>query len=209
MTEAAFSGNSQCNSLSYWVDGASSDTQPDQVDMSKVSLRRLLSKLTALALSTSAAGPATGEPVRELAGQGTEGTVDTVDADDSDLDASLQIDREQFDAQDAASALGRSLALALGGMRPLSATYLAATWTLSSDPVRRLAVAHALEWTFPLVGDALVIDHLSRDPDPKIRMAAARAAWARRTALADATVLARLVDDSDPDVRAVAMSARA
>ncbi len=175
--------------------------------MSKVSLRRLLSKLTALALSTSAIGPATGEPVRELAG-GALDTVDTVDADDSDLDASLQIDREQFEAQDAASALGRSLALALGGMRPLSATHLAATWTLSSDPVRRLAVAHALEWTFPLVGDALVIDHLSHDGDPAIRAAVARAAWARRQAGGDPGVLARLSRDPDPDVRAVATSAR-
>ena len=175
--------------------------------MSKVSLRRLLSKLTALALSTSAVGPATGEPVQELAGQGPGGDLDTIDADDSDLDASLQIDREQFDAQDAASALGRSLALALGGMRPLSATYLAATWTLSSDPVRRLAVAHALEWTFPLVGDALVIDHLSHDGDPAIRAAVARAAWARRQAGGDPGVLARLSYDPDPDVRAVAASA--
>jgi len=176
--------------------------------MSKVSLRRLLSKLTALALSTSAVGPAAGEPVRDPPGQGVEGAPDTADADDSDLDASLQIDREQFDAQDVASVLGRSLALALGGMRPLSATHLAATWTLSSDPVRRLAVAHALEWAFPLVGDALVIDHLSYDGDPAIRAAVARAAWARRQAGGDPGVLARLSCDPDPDVRAVAASAR-
>jgi hypothetical protein len=176
--------------------------------MSKVSLRRLLSKLTALALSTSAVGPAAGEPVRDFPGQGAEGVPDAADADDSDLDASLQIDREQFDAQDAASVLGRRLALALGGMRPLSATHLAATWTLSSDPVRRLAVAHALEWAFPLVGDALVIDHLSHDGDPAIRAAVARAAWARRQAGGDPGVLARLSRDPDPDVRAVAASAR-
>ena len=175
--------------------------------MSKVSLRRLLSKLTALALSTSAIGPAAGEPARELPGQG-EGTSDAVDADDNDLDASLQIDREHVGAQDAASALGRSLALALEGMRPLSATHLAATWTLSSDPVRRLAVAHALEWAFPLVGDALVIDHLSHDGDPAIRVAVARAAWARRQAGGDPGVLARLSHDPDPAVRAIAASAR-
>src|SRR6188474_1988518 len=133
--------------------------------MSKVSLRRLLSKLTALALSTSAVGPAAADPVRAV----------PVDVEDSDLDAGLQIDREQLDADDAAAALGRSLALALTELRPLSATQLVASWALSGDALRRLAVAHALEWTFPLVGDALVIDHLSRDGDPAVRAATARA----------------------------------
>ena len=166
--------------------------------MSTVSLRRLLSKLTALALSTSSVGPAAADAMREAP---------TLDADDSDLDASLQIDREHLDARDAASALGRGLALALAEMRPLSATYLAASWSLSGDAVRRLAVAHALEWAFPLVGDALVIDHLSHDGDPAIRAAAARAAWARRQAGGDPGVLARLSQDPDPQVRSVAGSA--
>jgi hypothetical protein len=167
--------------------------------VSHVSLRRLLSKLTAIALSTSAIGPADAEPVREPP---------RLDADDTDFDAGLTIDREHLDAHDAASALGRSLALALGEMRPLSATHLAATWTLSGDPLRRLAVAHALEWSFPLVGDALVIDHLSYDGDPAIRAAVARAAWARRHGGGDPGVLARLSDDPDPVVRAVASAAR-
>jgi len=171
--------------------------------MSKVSLRRLLSKLTAIALSTSAIGAAAAsDPMVDPAG------LDAPD-DDSDLDASLTIDREHLDAHDAASALGRSLALALGELRPLSATHLAATWSLSDDPLRRLAVAHALEWTFPLVGDALVVDHLSRDSDPTIRVAAARAAWVRRATGGDLGVLARLSHDPDPAVRAVATSARA
>ena len=168
--------------------------------MSKVSLRRLLSKLTALALTTSATsavGAAAVDPVGEVA-----------DADDVDLDASLPIDREQLDTEDAASALGRSLALALAEVQPLSATYLAASWSLSSDALRRRAVAHALEWAFPLVGDALVIDHLSRDGDPAIRAAVARAAWARRLTGGDLGVLARLSADPDPAVRAVATSAR-
>jgi hypothetical protein len=183
-------------------------TLPDSVttlergDMSKVSLRRLLSKLTALALTTSAVGPAAAEPAREPPG------LDAADAEDSDLDANLPIDREHLDAHDAASALGRSLALALGELRPLTATHLAATWSLSSDPLRRLAVAHALEWAFPLVGDAIVIDHLSRDGDPEVRAAAARAAWARRSTGGDLGVLARLSHDPDPMVRAVAGSAR-
>ena len=170
--------------------------------MSKVSLRRLLSKLTAIALSTSSIGPAAADPMRDAPG------LDAPDGEDADLDASLTIDREHLDAGDAASALGRSLALALGELRPLSATHLAATWSLSDDPLRRLAVAHALEWAFPLVGDALVVDHLSRDPDPAVRLAAARAAWVRRATGGDLGVLARLSHDPDPAVRAVAASAR-
>lgn len=160
--------------------------------MTKVSLRSLLSKLTAIAaLSTSAsAAPAPS------------------DADDVDLDAALQIDREQVDPEAAASELGRSLARALAEVRPLSATYLAASWSLSGDPLRRRAVAHALEWSFPLVGDALVIDHLSHDADPAIRAAVARAAWVRRRTGGDLGVLARLSHDPDPAVRAVATSAR-
>ncbi|HSS00088.1 MAG TPA: hypothetical protein VLM79_23690 [Kofleriaceae bacterium] len=189
--------------------------------MSKVSLRNLLSKLTAIAaLSTPAAGasaaagapveparepPATDEPGRGSAAEWQRGVVD---ADDTDLDPALQIDREQLDGPAAAAALGRSLALALAEVRPLSATYLAASWSLSVDPLRRQAVAHALEWAFPLVGDALVIDHLSHDADPAIRAAVARAAWARRHTGGDPGVLERLSGDPDPAVRAVATSAR-
>lgn len=170
--------------------------------MSKVSLRRLLSRLAALALTTSSVGPAVAAPPEAGDAAGID-----VDDEDRDLDASLPIDREQLEANDAAAALGRSLALALGELRPLTATHLAATWSLSSDPLRRLAVAHALEWTFPLVGDALVIDHLSRDADPQVRAASARAAWARRPG-GDSGVLARLSLDPDPQVREVATSGR-
>ena len=182
--------------------------------MSKASLRRLLSKLTALALSTSTVGPAAaaGKPARDPVGiDSPEDVSDSCDDEDIDFDASVPIDREHLDARDAAVTLGRTLALALdplSGMRQLSATHLATTWSLSDDPLRRLAVAHALEWTFPLVGDALVIDHLSRDRDPAIRAAAARAAWARRHTGGDPGVLARLSHDPDPMVRAVAGSAR-
>lgn len=167
--------------------------------MSKVSLRRLLSKLTVLALSTGAAAPVAAaasdpSPTRE--------TRDCID-DDADLDAALPIDRECVDPRDAASALGRGLALALARMRPLSATHVASTWALADDQVRRLAVAHALEWTFPLVGHGIMLDHLSRDPDPAVRVAVARAAWVRRSAGGDHGVLTRLAADPDPDVRAV------
>jgi hypothetical protein len=172
-------------------------------DMSKVSLRRLLSKLTAIALSTSAVGPAAAAaPVREDA------ALEDDDGDDAELEADLAIDRGQLDAHDAAAELGRSFALALGELRPLSATHLVTSWTLSDDPLRRLAVAHALAWSFPLVGAATAIDHLSRDAEPAIRAAAARAAWARRTTGGDPGVLARLSHDPDPEVREVAASAR-
>jgi len=163
-----------------------------------------LSKLAAIAaLSTPAAGASAAagapiEPAREPA----------LDAEDADLDPALQIDREQLDGPAAAAALGRSLALVLAEVRPLSATYLAASWSLSGDSLRRQAVAHALEWAFPLVGDALVIDHLSHDADPAIRAAVARAAWARRHTGGDPGVLERLSSDPDPAVRAVASSAR-
>lgn len=158
--------------------------------MSKVSLRRLLSRLTALALSASpAAAGATGsiEPVR------------MVDALALEVG---EIDRELIDDADAAAALGRGLALALTELRPLAGTQLAASWAVSPEPLRRLAIAHALEWAFPLVGDALVIDHLSRDDDPSIRAAAARAAWIRGC---EPTVLDRLTRDPDPHVRSVAL----
>lgn len=167
--------------------------------MSKVSLRRLLSKLTAVALQVSAVPAVSAATSPPSAG---------VDLEDSELDASLSIDPEQVDTQDAAAMLGRSLARALTQLRPLSATHLAATWCLSDDALRRLAVANALSWTFSLVGDALVIDHLSRDADPAVRAASARAAWARRVTGGDPGVLARLSQDPDPEVRAVATSAR-
>lgn len=163
--------------------------------MSKVSLRRLLSRLTAIALTTGVAAPATATAAPRP------------DAD-CDLVADLPIDREHVDELDAAAALGRGLAMALSEMRPLGATQLASSWALSEFPMRRLAVAHALEWTFKLVGDDLIIDHLARDPDPKVRTEVARAAWVRRTAGGDPGVLSRLADDPDPQVRAIARRAR-
>jgi hypothetical protein len=157
----------------------------------KLSLRRLLSRLTSIALTTGALGPAAAAPEREIE--------ELTDA---------EIDREHVETDDAALALGRGLALALGEMRPLEATQLAATWSLSPDPLRRLALGVALEWSFPLVGDSLVIEQLSRDGDPAIRCAAARAAWIRRPSGGDLGVIDRLADDPDPQVRSVALAAR-
>jgi len=153
--------------------------------MPTVSLKRLLTKLTVIALAATATPVAHAEVT----------------------DTTLVVDREQLDVNDAASVLGRWLALALDKMAPLEATHLTATWSLAPDPVRRGAVAHALEWMFPLVGDGLVIDHLSRDPDPNVRAACARAAWVRRSTGGDVGVLARLRDDPDLNVRAIALQA--
>jgi hypothetical protein len=162
--------------------------------MSKVSLRRLLSKLTALALSASPG----------IVGAANSPIGSDFAAGDRELDDDAPIDREHLDPHAAAAALARGLALALAELRPLSATQLAAGWALSQDPLRRQAIANALEWTFPLVGDGLVLDHLSRDPDPAIRVAIARAAWIRRPLGSDAGVLDRLAGDPDPAVRAAA-----
>lgn len=159
----------------------------------KVPLRGLLARLTTLALTTGALNTAAASP-----------------ATDRELDdlTEPEIDRECVEPDEAAVALGRGLALALGEMRPLAATQLAATWSTSPDDLRRLALANALEWTFKLVGDGLVIDQLSRDADPAIRAAAARAAWIRRASGGDLGVLDRLAEDPDPVVRSVALAAR-
>lgn len=176
-------------------------TMPAETPMPKVPLRRLLCKLTALALTTSVVAPAAADAATPCGDARLDDTLD-------DLADDVPIDREHVDTLEAGVALGRSLAIVLDDMRPLSATQIVSTWALSEDPVRRMAVAHALEWQFPLVGDALTIEHLSHDPDPEIRAAAARAAWVRRSRGGDPGVLARLTEDPDPRVRMVARNAR-
>jgi hypothetical protein len=160
--------------------------------MPKISLRRLLSKLTVLALASSPAA-STADPMRGEA--------------ECELDSDTPIDREQVDPRDAAMMIGRRLAQALVEMRPLSATHLATAWALSVDPLRRASIAASLEWAFPLFGDAVIIEHLASDPDPSIRAAVARAAWVRRRTGGDLGVLARLSHDPDPDVRSIATRA--
>jgi hypothetical protein len=158
----------------------------------------VLSKLTVLALISTPAAAAEVDrdedsPIGECA---------------PELVADVPIDVGNLEPRDASTILGRTLAQALSEVQPLVATHLAATWALSESPVRRSAVAQALEWSFPLVGDALVIDHLSRDPDPEIRAACAYAAWIRRATGGDPGVLARLADDPDPEVRKIVERAR-
>lgn len=173
-------------------------TVPATTPMPKVSLRRLLARLTAIALSTSAVGAATADDATQA---------QAAQADFVDLTADLPIDPDFIDPPDAAAALGRSLALAVARMRPIEATHLVTTWAMSEDPMRRLAVAHSLEWQFKLVGDGIVIDHLARDPDPAVRMEIARAAWVRRGVADVYGALARLIEDPDPEVRAIALRA--
>jgi hypothetical protein len=172
----------------------------------KLPLRRVLSRLTTIALTATAVSPAAA--AANPAPRPAPLVDDERERDLEELEGDARIDPGPIEPEDAALALGRGLALALGEMRPLSATHLVATWTLSPDPLRRHAVGVALEWMFPLVGDALAIDQLARDADPSIRCAAARAAWIRRTAGGDLGVLDRLADDPDPQVRAIALAAR-
>jgi hypothetical protein len=142
--------------------------------MRMISLRRLLSKLTVLALSASAAAAGATPDAPDVRSR------DARRCDDcDDLDDDAPIDREQVDEHDAALVLGRSLAKALSEMRELDAIQLSTTWALSQDPMRRAGLAHALEWPFRLMPDRVILEHLSQDPDPAIREACHRAAWIR------------------------------
>ena len=152
-----------------------------------LSFRRLLSKVTALA----------------IAGAPTAGVAATAAPTETE-----QADCTGEGTMSNAHTEGRVLAHAIAEMTPLAATHLATTWALSDDRVRRAAIASALEWSFPLFGDTVVIEHLSHDADPSIRAACARAAWARRTAGSDPGVLDRLSHDPDPEVRSIASRAR-
>ena len=151
-------------------------------EVRRISLRRLLSHLTVLVLSAA--------PIADAA----------VTHD--------PIDRGETSSDEAAALLGRNVAMALSQLPALDGIHLATSWAISEDPIRRGAVARALEWTFPLLADSVIIDHLSRDPDPGTRAAAARAAWVRRAGGGDDGVLDRLVHDPDPEVRSIALRAR-
>ena len=80
----------------------------------------------------------------------------------------------------AGEAAGQPLAVALAELEPIEATAEACELALSEDRDKRLAVAAALGWTFRLVGDDVILDHLASDPDAAVRRAAARAASVRR-----------------------------
>ena len=144
-------------------------------------LRRLIGRLTAATLGASAAAASTAQAAATAA---------AADIDDDP--------RHETAAH--------WLAISLEQMAPLPATYTACQWALSPDAAQRATIATALERSFRLVGDSVILDHLSRDPSTEIRLAVARAAWLRRPAVAD-EVLARLADDPSPEVREVAQLA--
>jgi hypothetical protein len=170
--------------------------------MPKAPRSRLLSKLGFATVSaTAVVAPAST----------TAGPRATVVSDDSDVESDDDTNllaagqpATQVDLGHDAGSPGRGLAVALSRAPALVATELAARWAVSGDAARRFAIADALSWRFRLVGDDVVIDHLSRDSDPVIRRAAARAAWARRETGGDDHVLKRLADDPDLEVRRVA-----
>ncbi len=139
-------------------------------------LRRLFGRLTAATLGAAAAGAA--------ATQATPAAAAELD-DDPRHDAAAHW-----------------FAISLERMEPLPATYTACQWALSPDPELRATVAASLQWPFRLVGDGLIIDHLSRDPLPAIRAEVARALFTRHAIVRD-EVMARLAADPSPEVREV------
>lgn len=149
---------------------------------SRGALRRLFGKLAFTTIGTAAAPAAAVHDVDDV-----DAALEVIGADDPDAVHS-----------------GHALAILLERMHPLSATRTAATAAMSPRAEVRIAVGEALTWAFTLVGDDVVIDHLSRDPVAAVRFAAARAAHARRAAGGDPGVLDRLVDDPDPAVRQAA-----
>ena len=70
---------------------------------------------------------------------------------------------------DAAAMLGRQLAHTLGEQQSARRDTPRVDVGADADALRRIAIAHALEWAFPLVGDDIVLDHLSHDANPKVR----------------------------------------
>jgi hypothetical protein len=167
-------------------------------------LRRLLGRLTAASLGVAAPGAADAAVPVDSMTRGGAATPD-FDVDDdrpSHLRTSDDLGDDDGDPRHVAAA--HWLAVSLERMSPLAQTYTACRWALSDDPEQRVTLAGALEWTFHLLGDSIIVDHLSRDVEPRVRAAAARAAWARHTSGVGADVLARLAADPEPEVREIA-----
>lgn len=172
-----------------------------ETGMPKAPRSRLLSKLGFATVSATAVVA----PANAAAGPRVAVVFDDTDVESDDDMTLLAAGRPatQVDLGHDTGSPGRGLAVALSRAPALVATELAARWAVSGDAARRLAIADALSWRFRLVGDDVVIDHLSRDSDPVIRRAAALAAWTRRAAGGDDHVLERLADDPDLEVRRV------
>ena len=146
-------------------------------------LRAILSRVTVATIATTGAASASSTNTDEISAARAEAD------DDRSSSPALQ------------EVVARELAGRLAQLPPLRAMGAAADLALSPETPERLALAGALAWEFPLVGDGAMIEHLSRDPAANVRAAAARAAWLRRTNQLDTEVLRRLLGDDDPDVR--------
>jgi hypothetical protein len=160
------------------------------------SLRRLLSHL--LFAGAGVAALPSAASATEL-----DSTADSDDVIEDVVDAALDLAGEPGDPV----AGGHALAVLLEHMHPLDAMRTAATAAMSSRAEVRCALGEALTWVFPLVGDSVVIDHLSHDPEGAVRFAAARAAFARRAGGGDDGTLTRLTADPDPRVANAAILA--
>lgn len=117
------------------------------------------------------------------------------DPDDDIVDETVEL----MASADTPEQAAHVLAIALELMTPMDATRAAATIALQPAAATRRALAEALGWVFPLVGDDVVLEHLAGDADPDVGFAVARAAHARRPSLGD-ELLGRLVADPDPRV---------
>jgi CheY-like chemotaxis protein len=111
-----------------------------------------------------------------IAGAGIMGVPSDSDATTDDVDA---LDLSPGDEPGIGDEAQLSLAVQLERMDPFDATAFASTAALDSNIDVRHMLAEALTSTFPLVGDDIVLDHLSVDPDPGVRATAQRAAVAR------------------------------
>jgi hypothetical protein len=161
------------------------------------SLRRLLSHLLFASAGVAAV------PGIAAANAAGDSAADSDDVVEDVVDAALDLAGEPDDPV----AGGHALAVLLQHMHPLDAMRTAATAAMSSRAEVRCALGEALTWVFPLVGDSVVIDHLSQDAEVAVRFAAARAAFARRAGGGDDGTLARLSADPDPTVANAAILA--
>jgi CheY-like chemotaxis protein len=111
-----------------------------------------------------------------IAGAGIMAIPPDADANTDDLDATDSLLDDEPGISDDAPV---DLAVELERMDPFDATAFAATAALAPEVRVRHLLAEALASPFRLVGDDVVLDHLSVDPDPDVRATAHQAAIVR------------------------------
>jgi CheY-like chemotaxis protein len=115
-----------------------------------------------------------------IAGAGIMAVPPDADANTDDLDATDSLLDDDPGASDEAPVdIAVDLGVELRRMDPFDATAFATTAALAPEVRIRHLLAAALVSPFALVGDDVVLDHLSLDPDPDVRATAHRAAIAR------------------------------